>query len=470
MFIRRIPAATPSETVLQTAKQLVERYNRPAPRYTSYPTIPEWSSDFDGEQFCQAVSSANRLGPEKPVSLYLHIPFCESLCRYCACTTVITKNHEAANPYLERLKTEIEWIGRHTERTRQLDQIHLGGGTPTFLSPAQLADVFETIHRNFALSSTAEISIEIDPRVTTIEHLQTLRQQGVNRVSMGIQDFDPDVQQAIHRIQSVEMVETLMRECRRLGFLSLNADLIYGLPKQTLAGFETTLEQILRLRPDRIALFSYAHVPWMKRQQRVLEKLLPSSEDKCEILFHSIRRLTTSGYRHIGMDHFALETDELCAAQDARTLHRNFQGYTTRAECDLFGIGMSAISSFGNVYAQNLHTLADYYRAAAHQPWPTMRGMYLSDDDRLRRAVINRILCHAVVVKEEIETEFAIDFDRYFASELERLEPLEQDNLVTVEADAIQLTSLGRLYPRNVAMGFDAYVREAQPQRFSKTM
>lgn len=449
---------------------LIQKYNRPGPRYTSYPTIPEWSTDFKVEDFEQSIARTNQREQPRPVSLYFHLPFCESLCLYCACTTVITKNHAVVEPYLAQIKREVGWVSEHLDAGRQVEQIHFGGGTPTFLTPDQLVDLYGAISSQYRISPTAEISIEIDPRVTSPEHCRTLRELGFNRVSLGVQDFSPEVQKTVHRIQSYAMVKQLNDTCRDLGFDSINIDLIYGLPHQTLESFLATVDQVIEIQPDRIALFSYAHVPWMKRQQKILEKHLPPSEVKFEIFTQAIAKLTGAGYRYVGMDHFALEKDELCRAQDDRTLHRNFQGYTTKANCDLFGFGMSSISGLEDTYAQHWHTLPNYYETAHTAAWPLMRGCQLTADDKLRRAVISRILCHTLLVKSEIEREFGISFDRYFAPELETLTELEQDQLVTVSSDRIEATPLGRILIRNIAMTFDAYLKKPVEQRFSKTL
>ena len=453
--------------------QLLDKYNQPGPRYTSYPTAPEWDDGFGEAQLREAFREANAKPDPAPLSLYFHIPFCESLCLYCGCNVVINKRHEVALPYLAHLKGEIDSISAEVDRSREVEQLHWGGGTPTFLSPEQIEDLYAYIAQRFSITDSAEISIEIDPRVTTEEHCRTLRQAGFNRLSMGIQDFDPLVQKTIHRVQPYEDTRRLFDYCRELGFESINIDLIYGLPHQTAESFGDTVDRIITMNPDRIALFSYAHVPWMKKQQGSFARFLPGGFEKFRIFTQAISKLTDAGYRYIGLDHFARPEDEICRAQDERTLHRNFQGYTTKAGCDLYAMGVSSISALEDVYAQNWRDLPSYYKLVDEDRWPTMRGMRVSNEDKLRRSVINRILCHTVVLKSEIERDFGFDFDAHFAAELARLRELERDGLVRVERDRIQVAPLGRIFIRNIAMAFDAYLNEAQAARkqvFSRTL
>ncbi len=451
---------------------LLEKYNQPGPRYTSYPTAPEWSDSFGPAELREAFREANN---RTPVSLYFHIPFCQSLCLYCGCNVVISKKHEVANAYIEHLKREIDWTSAEVLSTRKVEQLHWGGGTPTYLSPEQIEDLYGYIKDRFTFSTDAEISIEIDPRVTTAEHRRALRRVGFNRLSLGIQDFDPLVQQTVRRVQSFEDTKELFDHSRELGFESINIDLIYGLPHQSVASFAETVDKIITLGPDRIALFSYAHVPWMKKQQGSFARFLPEGAEKFRIFSRAIEMLTGAGYRYIGLDHFARPEDEICRAQDDRTLHRNFQGYTTKAGCDLYGMGVSAISGLEDVYAQNQRELPRYYEAIAAGRWPTLRGARVSSEDKLRRAVINRILCHTVLLKSEVEREFGISFDHHFAPELARLVDLERDGLVRLDGDRIEVAALGRIFIRNVAMVFDAYLnsteaRAEQKRAFSRTL
>ena len=460
-------------TLVVLSAKVLDKYNQPGPRYTSYPTAPEWDDSFDAEQLRQAFREANAKPQPAPISLYFHIPFCESLCLYCGCNVVINKKHEVALPYLTHLKSEIDWVSEEVDRSRKVEQLHWGGGTPTYLSPEQVEDLYGYIADRFSLSPTAEISIEVDPRVTTQEHCRALRRSRFNRISMGIQDFDPIVQNAINRVQPYEETRRLFDYCRELGFESINIDLIYGLPHQTTESFDNTVDKIISMNPDRIAVFSYAHVPWMKRQQGCFARFLPDGLEKFRIFTQATRKLTAAGYRYIGLDHFARPEDEISHAQDERTLHRNFQGYTTKAGCDLYAMGVSAISGLEGVYAQNCRELPRYYEAIDGGRWPTVRGMRVNEEDKLRRSVINRILCHTVVVKSEIERDFGIDFDEHFSAELVRLKQLERDGLVRLSKGRIEMAPVGRIFIRNVAMAFDEYLNrpETQPKRmFSRTL
>jgi oxygen-independent coproporphyrinogen-3 oxidase len=455
----------------QISDAFLDKYNRPGPRYTSYPTAPVWKDDFgpeDFEKYC--VRADDRASP---VSLYMHLPFCESLCLFCACTVSIQKDKTVAIPYLDKLKREIDHMAGHVSKKRQVIQFHWGGGTPTYLSPAQMDDLFGHTHERFSFAPDAEIGIEIDPRVTSREHLETLRRLGFNRLSMGIQDFEPKVQETIHRIQPYEMTRDLIIAARQLGFESLNVDLIYGLPYQTAARFRATIGQTLTLKPDRVAMFSYAHVPWLKKQQGSFADHLPEGMEKFRIFRTGLEEFLAAGYVYIGMDHFAKPGDELALAQQARTLHRNFQGYTTKAGADLYGMGVSAISSLGEAYAQNRREVHAYQAAIAERGLAIMRGHRLSADDRVRRAVIGRLLCHTVIPKSEVEREFSISFDEYFAPEVERLEEFRAEGLVSLSPGEIRVTTLGRIFIRNVAMTFDRYLREQQMDQrplFSKTL
>ena len=458
---------------LAVSPTTLEKYNQPGPRYTSYPTAPEWDDQFDEAAWHTALGEANGKPQPAPLSLYFHIPFCESLCLYCGCNVVISKKHEVAHPYLDALKRETDWLSAAVLPSRQVEQLHWGGGTPTYLTPAQIEDLYGHIQKRFSFSESAEISVEVDPRVTTPEHALAMRRVGFNRVSMGIQDFDPLVQQTIRRIQPYEPTRQLFDYCREIGYESINIDLIYGLPHQTVASFSDTIDKVIRMRPDRIAVFSYAHVPWMKKQQGSFARHLPDGIEKFRILTSAIERFTEAGFRYIGLDHFARPDDEISRAQDERSLHRNFQGYTTKAGCDLYAMGVSSISGLEDAYAQNWRELPRYYEAIQAGRLPVMRGMRVSQEDKLRRAVINRLLCHCVLVKSEIAREFDIDFDAHFAPELSRLTELERDGLVVMDGDRIAVAPLGRIFIRNVAMVFDAYLNQpemARRQVFSKTL
>ena len=455
----------------QVSEALLEKYNRPGPRYTSYPTAPVWKDDFGPADIEKAFGRADALST--PLSLYMHLPFCESLCLFCACNVSIQKDKNVAIPYLAALEKEIEHVAGFVAKKRPVIQFHWGGGTPTYLSPAQLEDLFAHTHGRFSFASDAEIGLEVDPRVTSRAHLESLRKLGFNRLSMGIQDFEPKVQQTIHRVQPYEMTRDLISAARQLGFESISVDLIYGLPYQTAETFKATIDQVLTLRPDRVAMFSYAHVPWLRKQQGAFATHLPEGREKFQIFRAGLERFLGAGYLYIGMDHLSLPGDELAVAQRNRTLHRNFQGYTTKAGADLYGMGVSAISSIADTYAQNRREVPAYQTAVAERGLATMRGYRLSDDDRLRRTVIGRLLCHTVIPKREVEQEFGISFDEYFRPELARLGELVADGLVLLDRDEIRVTALGRIFIRNAAMVFDRYIEEQkmdQKPLFSKTL
>ena len=403
----------------------------------------------------------------------MHLPFCESLCLFCACNVIIQKDKRASIPYFETLKKEIARIAQSISRKRDVVQFHWGGGTPTYSSPAQLQDLFSYTRERFTFSPEAEIGIEVDPRVTSREHLETLRRLGFNRLSMGIQDFHEPVQNAINRIQPYEITRDLIQAARDLGFDSINVDLIYGLPYQSPDTFAHTVDRIISLSPDRIALFSYAHVPWLKKQQGAFSAHLPEGMQKFEIFRTGMLKFVEAGYLYIGMDHFSKPGDELASAQANRTLHRNFQGYTTKAGADLYGLGVTAISSFRSAYAQNFRELPAWEKAITERGIATMRGYHLSDEDRLRREVISRLLCHTVIPKNEISDAFGIDFDQHFAPELQRLEGPREDGLLAIDAGEIRSTWLGRIFIRNLAMFFDPYLDQQQlaaKPLFSKTL
>jgi len=447
------------------------KYNTPGPRYTSYPTAPVWKDDFGASDLERAYGEADAAGT--PMSLYMHLPYCESLCLFCACNVVITKDTSVVPPYLATLQQEIERVARHVSRKREVVQFHWGGGTPTYLTPAQMQQLFGFARERFTFAPDAEIGIEVDPRVTSREHLETLRRLGFNRLSLGIQDFHPEVQEAIHRVQPYEATRDMILYARELGFDSINVDLIYGLPYQDAERFRATVTQVLTLAPDRVAMFSYAHVPWLKKQQGAFQTHLPEGIEKFRIFCAGLQTFLDAGYLYIGMDHFARPGDELAIAQQSRTLHRNFQGYTTKAGADLYGMGVSAISAIGRTYGQNFRDVAGYGAAIDRGGLATMRGYHLNEDDVLRRTVINRLLCHTLIRKSEIAGEFGIDFDDYFASELGHLESFAADGLVQLSLDEISVTWLGRIFIRNIAMVFDAYLEKQKLDTrplFSKTL
>ena len=455
---------------LRVSEEFLARYNRPGPRYTSYPTAPVWNDAF-GPADLEAVH-AEADAAKTPVSLYMHLPFCESLCLFCACNVIIQKDKRVAIPYFDVLKKEIARVSEAVSREREVVQFHWGGGTPTYSTPTQLEDLFAYTKQRFTFSPEAEIGVEVDPRVTSREHLETLRRLGFNRLSMGIQDFHEPVQRAINRVQPYEITRDLIQAARALGFDSINVDLIYGLPYQTAETFAHTVDQIIGLAPDRIALFSYAHVPWLKKQQGSFAAHLPEGMQKFEIFRTGLLKFVDAGYLYIGMDHFAKPGDELAAAQAQRTLHRNFQGYTTKAGADLYGMGVTAISGFRDAYAQNFRELAAWEKAVGERGIATMRGYHLSAEDNLRREVISRLLCHTVIPKRDVSSAFGIDFDEHFAAELQRLEIPREDGLLIIDRDEIRATWLGRIFIRNLAMLFDPYLEHqlnAKPL-FSKTL
>ena len=451
---------------------LLRRYNVPGPRYTSYPTAPVWKENFTPLDYGRILEESASAAKPAPLSLYVHLPFCEKLCYFCGCTVVITgREHALEDSYLETLEREIDWVADRVGAGRGVIQFHLGGGTPTYFAPERLLRLGRKFHDRFHFAEDAEIGVEVDPRVTTREHLLALAKLGFNRLSMGVQDFEPRVQIAINRVQPYEDTRRLAELARELGFPSINLDLIYGLPFQTANSFSETIDRVLEIGPDRLAVYSYANVPWMKKHQSVLQAHLPDERTKFEIFRTALARLTQAGYEYVGMDHFARPTDELARARADRTLYRNFQGYTTKAGTDLIGFGMSAIGSVHHSYVQNRRDLGPYREAVAREGAATFRGFRLSDDDRLRRTVIQNLLCHCVLVKREIEREFGIRFDDYFSEALQRLAPCADDGLVELGVEEIRATALGRVFLRNLAMPFDAYLeKDASRPLFSRTL
>ncbi len=450
---------------------LVEKYDRPGPRYTSYPTAPQFHTAFAEDDYRAAAARSNQSG--KPLSVYIHVPFCRSLCYYCACNKIITQKDHRAAQYLEYLKREIALQAALFAPGRPLTQLHFGGGTPTYFSDAQISEVMSCLREHFNLddSDNHEFSIEVDPRTIDAERVHTLRAQGFNRLSFGVQDFDEAVQKAVNRVQSVEQVQSLIEAAREAHFKSVSVDLIYGLPLQTVASFDATLSKIIALRPDRIAAYSYAHLPQLVRAQRLIRpEDMPPPERKLELLELTIQRLTAAGYVYIGMDHFALPDDELVLARENGTLQRNFQGYSTHAQCDLIGLGVSSIGLVGDSYSQNVKELSQYYARLDAGQLAVQRGYRLSDDDRLRRQVILDLMCHGRIDFERIERDYGILFRAYFAEALQRLaEPLA-DGLIELEDKALVLRPQGQLMMRNIAMAFDAYLGDGAKGQFSRTV
>ncbi len=450
--------------------ELLKRFDIPGPRYTSYPTADRFVEAFGERDYIQALEQRRAGSMALPLSLYVHVPFCESVCYYCACNKVITKHHERAAEYLRYLSREVELQVTHFGQGHNVSQLHLGGGTPTFLSDAELEDLMTMIRRNFTLVPGGEYSIEVDPRTVTDQRLQTLSRLGFNRLSFGVQDFDPAVQKAVHRVQPAEQVFALVEAARRIGFESVNVDLIYGLPLQTPESFARTLAQVNELRPDRIALYAYAHLPSrFKPQRRIISAELPSGGDKLAMLSASLDALIGAGYVYVGMDHFALPTDALAVAKRQGRLHRNFQGYSTQPDCDLIALGVSAIGRIGATYSQNAKTLEEYYDALDQGRLPIVRGMALTRDDILRRAVIMAIMCQGELQYESIEIGHLIDFKTYFARELDSFHEFEQQGLVTLSDSGLKVTATGWYLVRAIAMVFDKNLQVDQDRaRFSK--
>ncbi|MDR0275335.1 MAG: oxygen-independent coproporphyrinogen III oxidase [Burkholderiaceae bacterium] len=451
-------------------RELLERFDVPGPRYTSYPTADRFTDAFGAGDYSVALEQ-RRGGPAaQPLSLYVHVPFCASLCYYCACNKIITKRHEKSGPYLRLLEREVDLHVRHLGQGAAVSQLHLGGGTPTFLNDGELTVLMEMLRRNFALAASGEYSIEIDPRTVDENRLRTLARLGFNRLSLGVQDFDPAVQKAVHRVQPAKQVFTLAEAARGIGFDSLNVDLIYGLPRQTPQSFARTLEQVSELRPDRIALYAYAHLPERFMAQRRIHAIeLPGAGDKVSMLARALAAFDAAGYVYVGMDHFALPDDALAIAKRQGRLHRNFQGYSTQPDCDLIGLGVSSIGKVGGIYSQNAKTLEEYESLLGQERLPIVRGLTLSQDDLLRRAVIMAIMCQGEVRFESIEAAYGIDFRARFTAELERLQAMQQDGLVELGDDFIRVTQMGWFFVRGVAMVFDRYLQADRGRaRFSK--
>ncbi len=462
---------TSQESTLTVDIDLMRKYDRPGPRYTSYPTAPQFSPAFAAAEFEEEIRRTNLRPTERDLSLYFHIPFCDTLCYFCGCNMVITHNRDRIREYVDYLIREMDLIAELLQSGRRVVQLHWGGGTPTYLDPDEIRRLFAAIRDHFEFSADAEIGVEIDPRGLTEEHMAALRQVGFNRASMGVQDFNPATQQAVNRIQPEALTRHFVQVARDLGFQSINLDFIYGLPFQTVATFSETLEKLIDISPDRIALFNYAYVPWLKKHQRVIDpNTLPKPEEKLAILKLSIERLTQAGYVYIGMDHFAKPEDELTIALRNKTLYRNFQGYSTRAGCDLFAFGMSGISQTESVYAQNLKDIPEYYAALDQGRLATERGYRLSDDDQIRRHVIMRLMCDFELDRRGVERRFGIDFDTYFDDALKQLQGFERDGLLAFDGPVLHVTEMGRLLIRNIAMAFDAYLKKEGRPIYSRTV
>ncbi|WP_028205247.1 oxygen-independent coproporphyrinogen III oxidase [Paraburkholderia nodosa] len=460
-----------SDADLLFRPDLLAKYGANGPRYTSYPTALQFRDDFDPADYRRAAADPG--ASETDLSLYFHIPFCDTVCFYCGCNKVITKNRGRAKPYLAQMIREVELQAALFDTKRPVSQLHWGGGTPTFLSLEEMSALMAATREHFALQpdDTGEYSIEIDPREATAQTIAHLRSLGFNRLSLGVQDFDPVVQKAVNRIQPLELTVDVMNAARANGFESISVDLIYGLPHQNVKTFGRTLETMLLLAPDRISVFGYAHMPHLFKMQRQMdEATLPTPAERMALLRLVIEQLTEAGYVYIGMDHFALPTDELARAQAQRTLHRNFQGYSTRADCDLIGFGASAIGKVGDVYAQNAKDLIGYGAAIGAGRLATAKGVRLTADDRLRRDIITELMCNLELRYDEFEAIYGVRFPAAFAGELERLREFERDGLVARSADRLEVLPAGRMLVRNIAMVFDRYLGAQQPERFSRTI
>src|SRR5262252_4222218 len=460
--------SAPSDLVFDP--ELIRKYGGSGPRYTSYPTADRFVEAFNAAAYAHWLENRNVGGVVRPLALYVHLPFCDTICYYCACNKIITKDHGRSAKYLKHLEREIALVAARLGEDRAVSQMHWGGGSPTFLSESELVELIGMIRAEFRLDPSGEYAIEVDPRKVGAEKIALLARLGFNRLSLGVQDVDPEVQKAVHRIQSVDETRQVVVAARRNGFRSVNMDLIYGLPKQTPQSFSRTLEAVVALDPDRIALYSYAHLPTVfKPQRRIADADLPAPEAKLEILVRSIERLRGAGYVYIGMDHFAKPGDDLAVAQRQGRLTRNFQGYSSTGDSDIIGLGVSAIGKVGPVYAQNVKTLEEYYARVENGEIPVMRGIELTPDDLARRAVIQALACHFAVSKEAVSIAHLINFDHYFAGELKELSEMEKESLVALDDEWITVTPRGRLLVRAVCAVFDRYLRADRDRaRYSK--
>lgn len=454
---------------LQFDFDLARKYSVPGPRYTSYPPAPQFSEETSRELLAQRIVRNNETA--RDLSLYFHLPFCQTLCWFCGCTTVITSQQDQSATYLQYLEKELTLMERWLNPERKAAQLHFGGGTPTFLKPDEIRRLGDMIHQRFDFTDDIEAGVEVDPRRLTRDHVVALAEVGFNRVSLGVQDNNPQVQEAIHRIQPLEVTRQTVEWLREAGFKSVNIDLIYGLPHQTVSSFAETIDDVLALKPDRFAIFSYAHVPWIKPAQKILERgVLPSADEKLQLLKLSIERLTGAGYAYIGMDHFALEEDELAVAQRNKTLQRNFQGYSTRGGTDIYAFGMSSISQADDIYWQNLKELPAYYGALDEGRLPWAKGYVLTPDDLIRRPTIMRLMCDLGLDFAAMSRQLGVNFREYFARELESLADLEADGLLLQTDGGLAVTDIGRLFIRNIAMRFDAYLPKQTERKYSKTI
>ena len=454
---------------IELSEELIRKFDKSGPRYTLYPTADRFNNGFTEQTYITYLEQRAGRTNNPPLSLYLHLPFCESLCYFCACNKIITKDHSRTTEYLRYLEKEMAMVAARIGPDRLTAQLHLGGGTPTFFSSDELRQLMAMIRQHFTFTDDAELGVEIDPRTVKPETLAVLAELGFNRNSFGVQDFDPAVQQAVNRIQPFSMVEAAVKESRKAHFQSVNADLIYGLPKQNIESFGRTLDSLIALAPDRIALYNYAHLPSrFKAQRQIIEADLPSAEERLQIFLMSTRRLLDAGYIYIGLDHFSRPDDELNKARQDQSLHRNFQGYTTRAECDLIGFGVSAIGKVGDSYSQSVRTIKEYYQLLDEGKLPVEKGIALDKDDLLRRDVIMTLMCSMPLSIAKTNAAYGIDFTTYFAEEIAQLRQYEEVGFITIDADAIRVTPKGRLFVRAVAMTFDKYLKKVTTATYSK--
>ncbi len=450
--------------------QLIKRYDKAGPRYTSYPTAVQFSEEYTADTYKAFAEKSNQ--SKKDLSLYFHIPFCDTVCFYCGCNKVVTKDRSKAAPYLERVFKEIAMQAKLFDSSRKVNQLHWGGGTPTFISHDEMRQLMAVTRQHFNLhdDDSGEYSIEIDPREVSRDSIKLLRELGFNRMSLGVQDFNPAVQKAVNRIQSREQTLAALTAAREENFKSISVDLIYGLPLQTVESFDQTLDELIEISPDRVSVFNYAHLPErFKPQRRINEDELPPASAKLEIFKHCMEKLTGAGYVYIGMDHFAKPADELTIAQQNGELYRNFQGYATHADCDLIGIGITSIGTIANSFAQNVRTLDEYYERIDKGELAVFRGVEIDADDLIRREAIMQLICHFNMDFEPLEKRFNINFNDYFSTELERYKTMVDDGLITMDERSIQVTSKGRLLIRNICMVFDRYIKpDEKTERFSK--
>ena len=451
---------------------LIKKYDRPGPRYTSYPTAPQFNENFTSKNYTEEIIKSNQVDTPRDLSLYFHIPYCDTLCYFCGCNMIVTRNRDRIKEYNGYLKKEINLLGKLISTGRKAVQLHWGGGTPTHLNPDEISDLISYINQNFEFTGNAEKGCEIDPRGLTKDHLEALRSGGFNRISMGVQDFNEQVQKAVNRIQPEDMTRQVVNWVRELEFSSINLDLIYGLPFQTSKNFEKTVDTIIDISPDRIAVFNYAHVPWLKKHMNLIKtEDIPAPEEKLNILKMTIEKLTTAGYVFIGMDHFAKPGDELAAALRDKKLYRNFQGYSTHAGTDLFAIGITSISQLERAYTQNYKTEKQYYESINEGILPVAKGYHLTDDDLIRQHVIMKLMCDFELDFKSVEEKFAINFEDYFSYGLNNLSEMIEDGLVEIKSRKIKITEMGRLLIRNVAMNFDGFIeRQEDKTRYSKTV